>query len=205
MRRRNAAALFLAGAFAVAAGCQKRGTPDPSVRMAASHEPDETAAPPAGSPLANGGGAGGNGGQGSDGRVAVPTKLEVPPEVQQAYSGIRIAWKDSQSGKSGTIDVPLGGSAAIPDSGLEVLADVYLPSFTMSTEAITSSGTGEENPAARIQVTEGGKDLFGGWIFNRFPDVHPFQHPRFAIKLEGGIRRAPRGGGGSGGGAPPKK
>ena len=74
---------------------------------------------------------------------------------------------------------------------------MYLPAFTMSADAITSSGTGEENPAARIQVTEGGKDLFGGWIFNRFPDVHPFQHPRFSIKLEGGIRRTPN--------APPKK
>jgi len=177
-----------------ASGCQKRGTPDPNIRMAVSHERDPSVAPAGAEGGANanphaGAGAGGAGGPGS-GQVAVPTKLEVPPAVQAAYSGIRVSWKDSTSGKSGTIDVPLGGSAPIPGSTLEIAADVYLPAFTMSAEAITSSGTGEENPAARIGVTEDGKELFGGWIFNRFPDVHPFQHPRFSIRLEGGIHRA---------------
>ena len=164
------------------AACRQRGTPDPNIQMAVSHERDETAGPPTGSPIA---------GRGSEsGKVAVPNRLEVPPEVQQAYSGIRVSWKDTSNGKSGVLEVPLGGAAPIPGSSLQVHADVYLPAFTMSSDAITSSGTGEENPAARIQVTEGDKDLFGGWVFNRFPDVHPFKHPRFSIRLEGGIRRS---------------
>jgi hypothetical protein len=169
--------------LACLAACRQRGTPDPNIQMAVSHDRDETAGPPTGSPIA------GRGSDSGSGRVAVPNRLEVPPEVQQAYSGIRLSWKDATNGKSGVIEVPLGGAAPIPDSGLQVHADVYLPAFTMTADAITSSGTGEENPAARIQVTEGEKSLFGGWIFNRFPDVHPFQHPRFSIKLEGGIRR----------------
>jgi hypothetical protein len=59
----------------------------------------------------------------------------------------------------------------------------------MTSEQITSSGVGEENPAARIAVLEGQNELFAGWIFKRFPDVHPFQHPRFSLRLEGGVPR----------------
>jgi hypothetical protein len=59
----------------------------------------------------------------------------------------------------------------------------------MSGEEITSSGTGQENPAARIAVVQGGKAIFAGWIFKRFPDVHPFQHARFSLRLEGGVPR----------------
>lgn len=182
--RRPLIAIAAAIALAViAAGCRPRGTPDPNIRMAVSHERDETAAPASSSASETQPGS-------ESGKVPVPTRLEVPPAVLEAFSGIRIAWKDSSNGKSGTIDVPLGGATPIPDSPLQVAADVYLPAFTMSADAITSTGVGEENPAARITVQEKGKDLFGGWIFNRFPDVHPFQHPRYSLKLEGGIHKS---------------
>lgn len=119
----------------------------------------------------------------------VPTKLVVPPEVTAAYSAIRLGWKDSETGKGGTVEVPIGGSAPLPGSDLEIRADVFLPSFSMTAEEITSTGTGQENPAARIAVLEKGNSLFAGWIFTRFPEVHPFQHPRFSLKLEGGVPR----------------
>jgi hypothetical protein len=119
----------------------------------------------------------------------VPSRLVVPPEVTAAYSAIRVRWKDSASGKEGSLDVPIGGAAPLPGSSLEVRGDVFLPAFTMSAEEITSTGIAQANPAARISVVEGGKEIFAGWIFERFPDVHPFQHPRFSVKLEGGVPR----------------
>jgi hypothetical protein len=164
--------------------------------MAVSHQQDETLAPAnagsagsSGAAASIGGGAGqpGGGSGGGDQNVTVPTRLDVPPEVQAAYSGIRIIWKDATNGKTGTLEIPLGGAAPIPDSPLAVGAQVYLPAFTMSGDAITSTGIAEENPAARIDIAEDGKQVFGGWIFKRFPDVHPFQHPRFSLRLEGGV------------------
>jgi hypothetical protein len=59
----------------------------------------------------------------------------------------------------------------------------------MSADAISSTGTEEENPAARIAVLEKGQEIFAGWVFTRFPDVHPFEHPRFSLQLAGGVRR----------------
>lgn len=162
--------LVLAAAALPLTACRERGRPDPNVRMAVSHERDESAAPSGATP-------------------GVPAQLVVPPETLAAFSGVRISWKDSQNAKDGILEIPLGTATALPDSGLEVRADVYLPAFTMSADTITSTGTAEENPAARIAVVEGGKEIFTGWIFQRFPDVHPFQHPRFSIRLEGGVPR----------------
>ena len=43
-----------------------------------------------------------------------------------------------------------------------------------------------ENPAARIAVFEKGKEIFAGWIFTRFPDVHPFTAPPLLAPARGG-------------------
>ena len=126
------------------------------------------------------------------GAPKVPTRLVVPPEVAKTYSAIRLTWKDSGAAREGTLDVPLGGSARIPDSELEVRADVFLPAFTMAAEEITSYGVELSNPAARITVLEKGKEIFGGWIFTNFPDVHPFEHPRYSLRLAGARSRSQR-------------
>ena len=162
-------------AMAAGAGlaCKERGRPDPSIRMAISHE--RAVAPE--------GGAGA--GPGAD----VPTRLEVPPDVEHAYTGVKIAWKDKSDGKEGVIEVPLGGATPLPDPSLVVKAEVFLPAFTMGGGAITSDGIEPQNPAARIAVFEKGKQIFGGWIFTRFPDVHPFTHSRFQLLLEGGVSK----------------
>ncbi|HEY3174120.1 MAG TPA: hypothetical protein VGK86_16255 [Thermoanaerobaculia bacterium] len=171
MSRRALPVLVLIAAAAIAAGgCRRRGRPDPSIRMAVSHDRESA-----------------SGGKELSG--SVPTKLLVPPEVTAAYSAIQIGWKDLETGKEGVLEVPIGGAAPLPGTDLVIRADVFLPSFSMSAEEITSTGTGQENPAARIAVLQGGNEIFAGWIFKRFPDVHPFQHPRFSLKLEGGVSR----------------
>jgi hypothetical protein len=168
---RRAAAL--AAGLALLLACRERGRPDPNIRMAVSHDREDAAAP-----------------AGEPGQPAMPTRLEVPPAVQEAYSGVRLRWKDSTDGKEGLIDVPLGGGTPLPDPTLVVRADVFLPAFTMGGGAITSDGIEQENPAARITVFEKGQEIFGGWIFTRFPEVHPFTHPRFSLLLEGGVPKA---------------
>jgi Uncharacterized protein conserved in bacteria (DUF2155) len=177
--RRALAAVSLAILMAAPA-CKERGRPDPNVRMAISHE---LAVQPSG---AAGSGSGMNAGPGAD----VPNSVEVPPEVSHMYTGVKIAWKDKSDGKEGVIEVPLGGGTPLPDPSLVVKADVFLPNFTMGGGAITSEGVEPQNPAARVKVFDKGKEIFAGWIFTRFPDVHPFNHPRFQLHLEGGVAKA---------------
>jgi hypothetical protein len=181
------AILLGAAALAALCGCRERGRPDPNIRMAISHEPAaaEGAAPNAATASAGRGEA-----AGTQGNPEVPSRLEVPPEVEKAWGGVRIDWTDRSNGKTGVIEVPLGGATPLPDPSLVVRADVFLPAFTMGGGAITSAGTEPQNPAARIAVFEKGKEIFAGWIFAKFPEVHPFTHPRFQLRLEGGVPRA---------------
>jgi uncharacterized protein DUF2155 len=177
--------LAIVGFSAVAAAvvfsaCREHGRPDPDVRMATSHAPVAT---PAIQP------SGGADGSTTSSNVQVPTRLEVPADVVKVYSGLRLKWRDSSIGQEGMLEVPMGKAVPIPGGDLSVRADAYLPAFTMTAEVITSTGVEEQNPAARITVLEKGKEVFSGWVFKRFPDVHPFQHPRFAVLLEGGIPR----------------
>ncbi|HTR04194.1 MAG TPA: hypothetical protein VMN82_13460 [Thermoanaerobaculia bacterium] len=185
MSRPRSVGLAILLCLAGVAACRERGRPDPNVRMAISH--DRAADVAAAGQAASAAGAPG-GGSGTD----VPTRLEVPPEVQAAYGGIRVSWKQKADGKTGVLEIPLGGGVALPDPTLVVRADVYLPAFTMGGGAITSQGVEEQNPAARITVFEKGKEIFAGWIFARFPDVHPFENPKYQLHLEGGLPKAPR-------------
>ena len=174
-RERVAVGLLLAGVAASGTACRERGRPDPAVRMAVSHERaiDPSAQASGGEPKG----------------ANVPAQLAIPPEVAHEYTGIRLTWKDRSDGKSGTIEVPLGGEKALPDPSLVVKTDAFLPAFTMGEGSITSEGVEPTNPAARIAVFEKGQQIFGGWIFTKFPDVHPFTHKRFELRLEGGIRK----------------
>ena len=188
MRIRLSFIALLLAVGALASGCRERGRPDPEVRMAISHERAIDGASAGGQVQGQMQGQGPGGGPGSE----VPTRLEVPPEVAHAYTGIKLAWKDKSDGKTGVIEVPLGSGTPLPDPSLVVRADVFLPAFTMGGGAITSDGVEPQNPAARITVFDKGKEIFGGWIFTRFPDVHPFVHPRFELHLEGGVPKASR-------------
>ncbi|MGH9369382.1 MAG: hypothetical protein ACRD3M_17140 [Thermoanaerobaculia bacterium] len=175
MRRCVLLPVILLAAAAAALSCRERGRPDPDVQMAISHQPE-------GAPQAA------SGAEGEAPRI--PNRLEVPEAVRQAYSGVVLLWQDASNGQEGKLEVPLGGEARIPGSELTISADVFLPAFTMTAEVITSAGIEPENPAARIRVTEKGKDLHQGWIFKSFPDVHPFTHPRFSLRLDGGVRKS---------------
>ena len=98
----------LIGAAALALGaCRERGRPDPNVRMAISHEPAAAAAAEAGAPNAERAPEGAGAAQGQ-GNPEIPSRLEVPPEVEQAYGAVRIGWSGASSaGPSARTVTPL--------------------------------------------------------------------------------------------------
>ena len=95
---------------------------------------------------------------------------------------------DKSNGKTGALEVPLGGSAALPGSALTV-ARGRLPSglHDVADGHHVPGRRAAEPGGAHRGLREGGKEIFAGWIFTRFPDVHPFTHPRFQLRLDGGV------------------
>jgi hypothetical protein len=55
----------------------------------------------------------------------------------------------------------------------------------MQGTTLTSQSNEPKNPAAQIRVSEGGKEIFKGWLFALYPTTHAFQHPRYGFTLKG--------------------
>lgn len=116
-------------------------------------------------------------------------KVSVPDSVKGAWKAVKIEveYKEKKSKKQFT--VPLKSEFKVPDSDLVVKIGEFLPHFSMTADSITSNSNNLENPAAQIEVLQGGKEVFRGWLFSKFPTVHPFQHDKFGITMLEGIKK----------------
>lgn len=116
-------------------------------------------------------------------------KVIVPAEVKAAWQSVKIEveFKGTKTKKAFTI--PLNSEYNVPDSDLTIKVGDFLPHFAMTADSITSNSNNPENPAVRVEVSEKGNTMFKGWLFSKFPDVHPFQHDRYGIRLVEGEKK----------------
>ena len=99
-------------------------------------------------------------------------KVVVPPDVKAAWKAVKIEVEFK-----------------VPDSDLTVKVGDFLPHFAMTADSITSNSNALENPAARIEILDKGNTVFKGWLFSKFPDVHPFQHDQYGVRLVEGEKK----------------
>jgi hypothetical protein len=111
----------------------------------------------------------------------------VPDFVKGKWKGVRLAITDKNTGKSTECDVPLETGVVIPGTGLQVIVKNFLPHFSMGADIITSTSNEAKNPAVQATISDGKKEIFNGWLFQMFPAVHAFQHPKYGITLLSGI------------------
>ena len=126
------------------------------------------------------------------GDVSLPQKgqeavVNVPADVKSKWKGIKIKVEDKKNKTAKEYTVKLGESMNIAGTKLSVKAVDYLPAFVMQGLNITSASNEQNNPAAKIVVTEGGAEIFKGWLFQKFPTTHAFSHPDFSITLLEGV------------------
>ncbi len=121
-------------------------------------------------------------------------EVVVPEEVKNKWSAVKLLVEDKKLSKTQEFTVNLGDELKIPDSKITVKVEHFFPDFKMSGQIITSASNKPNNPSAGIVVFEAGKQIFPesgkvGWIYEKFPTVHPFQHKRFGLILKGGVER----------------
>jgi len=158
-------------------GCKKKEPPPPPM-------------PPQGAPGQPGMPGGMPGApHGEPGAPPVEKKVVVPDAVKGAWKAakIEVEFKEKKSKKAFTI--PLNSEFKVPDSDLTLKVGNFLPHFTMAADQITSGSNNLENPAAQIEVFQGGKEIFHGWLFSKYPAVHPFQNDKFGLALIEGIKK----------------
>jgi len=115
------------------------------------------------------------------------TEIRLDSEIAGAWSGIRVHVIDSETGDGQIVDVALGETVALGDSGLTLSADTFVPDFVMDEGGITSRSAETQNPAARVVIAEDGMANYEGWLFAAMPEIHPFPHDRYQVLLVEGI------------------
>jgi hypothetical protein len=125
--------------------------------------------------------------------LALPQKgqeatVTVPADVKSKWKAIKVTVEDKKKKSKKEYEIKVGDSMDIPGTKLSVKAVEFVPSFVMQGLNITSSSAEPTNPAAKVVITDGGKEVFKGWLFQKFPTTHAFTHPDYAVTLTGWVQ-----------------
>jgi len=157
---------------------------------------EQPAVPPMGAPGQQGqlppGHPGGNQQPGQPGGVVMPKgemKVVLPDAVKGKWKGVVLTVEDKATKKSSELTANLNSDVKIPNSNLTVKVGEFLPDFKMEGLSITSTSNELNNPAVKVVVMEGDKEVFKGWLYSKFPTIHPFEHPKYAMLLKSGVKK----------------
>jgi hypothetical protein len=113
----------------------------------------------------------------------------VPDSVKDKWKAVILVVTDKKANKQQEFTVNLNSDLKIPNSNLKVSVSEYLPEFRMEGLTLTSASNEPNNPAVGVKVYEGGKEVFKGWLYSKFPTMHPFEHPNYSIILKDGVKK----------------
>ena len=116
-------------------------------------------------------------------------KVTVPDAVKGSWKAVKVEVEYKKTKSKKTLTVPLNSDLKIPDTDMTLKAGNFLPHFAMTADSITSNSNNLENPAVSIEIMQGGKSVFHGWLFSKFPDIHPFQNDTIGLKLLEAVKK----------------
>ncbi|MBI5197662.1 MAG: DUF2155 domain-containing protein [Nitrospirae bacterium] len=111
----------------------------------------------------------------------------IPESVKGKWKGVTLTVVDRQNSSVEDYTAPLGEKLSVPHSDLVIQVTEFLPDFKIDGNAFTSATNQPQNPAVQVFITEKGQEVFKGWLFQKFPTMHPFQHQRYSITLKEGV------------------
>ena len=168
--KRIVAAVLVAGMLVSFAGCKKK---EEKPQLPAGHPSTEGGMPPAGMPD----------------MPKVDRAVVVPKDVAAKWKSVKIAIEDKATKSSKEYTIAVGAEQAVPNTAVKVKVLAFLPDFRMGEKDITSASDKPNNPAAQVSVTDGGKEVWKGWLYSMHPGVHPFQHEKVGLTLIGGVSK----------------
>jgi hypothetical protein len=111
------------------------------------------------------------------------TTVLVPDIVKGKWRAVKIGVINKKTNKEIDYQIDIGSAFTIPNSNLVIKVESFLPHFTMEGTMLTSQTNDPKNPAAQVRISEGGKEIFKGWLFTLYPTTHAFQHPTYGFSL----------------------
>ncbi len=116
-------------------------------------------------------------------------QVVVPEQVKSAWKAVVLVVVDKATGKTAEANVKIGSSYTIPGSGMKIEVVSFLPDFKMSGTQITSVSNDPNNPAAQVRISGNGKEIFKGWLYSKYPAIHPFENDKYGVTLKEGIKK----------------
>ncbi|MBW1741596.1 MAG: DUF2155 domain-containing protein [Deltaproteobacteria bacterium] len=113
------------------------------------------------------------------------TPVVVPQDVQSKWKAVVLEVANKETGEQKDYVVDINQALIIPNTKIKIDVLTFLPDFSMSPEKITSVSNKPRNPAAKVVIYEDSHKIFEGWLFQKLPSVHSFQHKVYAVKLKG--------------------
>ncbi len=117
----------------------------------------------------------------------INAEVTLDPGIAADWRAIRVRLVNLETGDEAVHDVEVGGRTTLGDSGLTVQAETFIPDFMMNESGITSRSADPLNPAARVVISEDGKEDYTGWLFSAMPKIHAYPHPDYRVFLVEGI------------------
>jgi hypothetical protein len=114
--------------------------------------------------------------------------VQVPEDVKNTWKKVALSIHTIKTKKQMSVVLPIGRKTEIKGTPFEIEVLYFLPNFTMGGSLITSKDNEQKNPAAKVKVYEKGTMIWSGWLFQKFPKVHPFTHVDYRIFLVKGLK-----------------
>ena len=111
-------------------------------------------------------------------------KIVIPNEIKGKWKGVILTVMDKQTMNGKDYNIPIGAEFTIPGSNIDVQTGAFLPDLQIEDNIYSTVSAELNNPAIQVEVKEDGKEIFKGWLFQKYPTVHPFKHERFSITLK---------------------
>lgn len=121
------------------------------------------------------------------GSGGINAEITLAPEIADDWSAVKVRVVELETMAESFYEIPVGGKAPLDDTGLTLEVLTFIPDFVMSESGITSRSAEPQNPAARVVISEEGKDDYTGWLFAAMPEIHAFPHHTYSVVLAEGI------------------
>jgi len=111
--------------------------------------------------------------------------LNIPAEVSKTWRHVEL---EIGSGSAAPTKQRVAVGADANAGPVRVRVVAYVPDFRSGDGAVTSAGNSPQNPAALVEVSEGGKPVAEGWVFEKYPDFNTYQSNRVKVRLLRGLK-----------------
>ncbi len=108
--------------------------------------------------------------------------IVVPDEIQATWE--MVLFKVLDGDKKSDIQAQIGVPMVLEKSGLVLLVEAFLPSYTSDFNTITSISNELQNPAAMVQLKKAGEVVARGWVFQNLPEYNTFKHESVVLTLQ---------------------